>query len=97
MKQPVQVTILGQQYTVRSDAPAGQVRQVAEFVNGKIAEVAASSRVVDTLDSVVLAMLNLAGAHLALLEQGASLDGDLDRRLERLVARIERVLPDGSQ
>lgn len=102
MKHAVQITILGQQYTVKSEASPAEVAKVVDFVNAKISEVAASVRTADSLNVAVLALLNLAGAHLRLLEEGpapearALPDPQADARLRRLLERLELACPDAS-
>lgn len=88
MKQAVQVTILGQQYTVKSEASAEEVRRVAEFVNSQISEVAAS-KAVDTLNTAVLALMNVGGAYLRLQDKAGAAERDLRERLKRLLARLD--------
>lgn len=85
MKSTVQVTILGQQYTVKSDASATDVHRVAAFVNEQLSQVAQEKKTVDTLNSVILALMNLAGAHLKLMDEHV----DVEKRLVRLLTRLE--------
>jgi len=87
LKPAVQVTLLGQQYTVRSDSAPDEVAEVAAFVNSRIAEVASSSRVVDTMNTVVLALLNVAGDYLRLQES----DRRREERLQQLLARLDEL------
>ena len=89
MKQAVQVTILGQQYTVKSEASPEEVHRVAEFVNNRVAEVVASSRAVDTLNTAILALMNVGGAYLRLQEKAGAAERDLNERLHRLLARLD--------
>ncbi len=89
MKQAVQVTILGQQYTVKSEASPEEVRRVAEFVNNRIAEVVAASRAVDTLNTAILALMNVGGAYLRLQDKAGAAERDLKERLKRLLARLD--------
>lgn len=91
MKRVVPVTILGQEFAVRSEAPPEEVQKVASFVNAKIDEIAASSRVADSLYMVVLALLNVAGAYLETRERDDS--EAIEERLQALVDRIERACP----
>lgn len=93
MKQAVQVTICGQQYTIRSEAPPEEVEKVAAFVNARIEEVVASRKTVDTLNSVVLAFLNVAGEHLRL--QAAEPEGEA--RLRNLLQRLEQLVPEAAE
>lgn len=66
MKQSVQVTILGQQYSIRSSRPIDEVQKVAAFVDARIAEVLASGATANTMNAAVLAFLNVAGSYLEL-------------------------------
>lgn len=102
MKHTVQVTILGQHYTVKSEAPPEEVAKVVDFVNKKIAEVAASGRTSDSLNVAVLALLNLGGAFLRLQEEllittnQPLSDTQADSRLLRLLERLEQACPEAS-
>ncbi len=91
MKHAVQVTILGQQYTVRSSASPDEVERVAEFVNRQVAEVAAS-KAVDTLNTAVLALMNIGGAYLR-LQDAMAVDQQGEERLQRLLQRLECDCP----
>ena len=89
MKQSVQVSILGQQFHLKSDASPEQVHKVARFVEEQIQKVVHSGRAVDTLQAAILALLNVSAAHLG--------EGDLPQNLQecdteviaRLVQKIE--------
>lgn len=89
MKHSVQVTILGQQYTIKSQLDPDEVKRVADFVNGKLDEVAASHRVVDTLHTAVLALLNVSGEYLDLCREERGNDDEARMRLERLADELE--------
>ena len=90
MKQSVQVSILGQQFNLRSDAPPEQVHRVARFVEDQINQVSRSGRAVDSLQAAILALLNVSAAHL----DGASVNTfeAESQRLSRLVEKIETAL-----
>jgi cell division protein ZapA (FtsZ GTPase activity inhibitor) len=91
MKQSVQVSILGQQFNLRSDAPPEQVHRVARFVEDQIALVTSSGRAVDSLQATILALLNVSAAHLdGELAPGSS--GVEKQRLSRLIEKIETAL-----
>lgn len=96
MKQAVQVTILGQQYTIKSAMDPAEVCRVAEFVNEKIAEVVAASRAVDTLNTAVLALLNVGEAYLRLRDATQAREESLSAQLQDLVARLEKACPESS-
>ena len=91
MKQSVQVSILGQQFNLRSEASPEQVHRVARFVEDQIAQVTSSGRAVDSLQAAILALLNVSAAHLGDESSPDSL-GVEDQRVSRLVEKIEAAL-----
>lgn len=92
MKHAVQITILGQQYTVKSAASPEEVQRVADFVNDQVAEVTASKSV-DTLNSAILTLMNIGGAYLRLQDTVAERQ-QVEGRLQELLLRLERACPD---
>jgi cell division protein ZapA len=87
MKQSVQVSILGQQFNLRSDAPPEQVHRVARFVEDQISQVTASGRAVDSLQAAILALLNVSAAHL----EGKPSTGCSEAETKRLGQLVERL------
>lgn len=92
MKHAVQITILGQQYTVKSAASPEEVQRVADFVNCQVAE-ATASRSVDTLNSAILTLMNIGGAFLRLQDTVAE-QQQVEGRLQEMLQRLERACPD---
>lgn len=91
MKQSVQVTILGQQYSIRSSKTPEQIRQVAAFVDERIAEVLTSGATANSVDAAVLAFLNVAGSYLDL--QGEVVNSsEIFAELHRLDSKISLAL-----
>ena len=91
MKQSVQVSILGQQFNLKSDASPEQVHRVARFVEDQIAQVTSSGRAVDSLQAAILALLNVSAAHLGgePVSDGSEVE---KQRLSRLIEKIETAL-----
>ena len=92
MKESLQVVILGQTFTVRSEASPEEVQRVAAFVNQQLAEVA-GGRTADSLHAALLALLNVAEAYLRLRDGGAHELQGLEERLSRLLQRVEKETP----
>ncbi|MBI2998655.1 MAG: cell division protein ZapA [Deltaproteobacteria bacterium] len=88
MKKTVNVEIMGQTFTVSSDAEEGYVRKVAEYVDGKIREVLKTGRPVAKSSVAMLAALNIADEYYRLKE---SYDG-IASRLSRLSKRLSTTL-----
>ncbi len=95
MNPTVQINILGREYSLRSQESETQVQRVVEFIEAKLAETA-TGRSVDTRDLTVLTLLNLAGQHLQLLDQGSRSVTQQDIRLQQLVESLEQAVADNS-
>jgi cell division protein ZapA (FtsZ GTPase activity inhibitor) len=91
MKQSVQVSILGQQFNLKSDAPPEQVHRVARFVEDQISQVTSSGRAVGSLQAAILALLNVSAAHLGGEPAYGSSDAE-KQRLGQLIEKIEAAL-----
>jgi len=91
VKRAIEVNILGQPYTVRSDSSPDQIERVAEFVSEQLAAVAQAAPTADTRHITVLTLLNIAGSYLDLQQQQAA--GD-QGRLQEMIERIDRVCKD---
>jgi cell division protein ZapA len=91
LKQSVQVTILGQQYSIRSSRPLDEVQKVAAFVDARIAEILASGATANTMNAAVLAFLNVAGSYLELknhVDESQQVTDELLRLDDKLSAAL---------
>jgi cell division protein ZapA len=60
MKRALEVEILGQKLTISSDAEEGYMLKVADYVDGKMQELAQAPRPVAKANVAMLAALNIA-------------------------------------
>ncbi len=95
MNSNIQISILGREYSFRSQESEDQVQRVVRFVEEKLAEMGSGTSV-DTRDLTVLTLLNLAGQYLQLLDQKEQGSESQDRRLRLLVEHLERAVIDNS-
>ncbi len=84
MKRAVDVEIMGQRFTVRSDAEEGYIHEVAGFVDGKIQEALKTTRPVVRSNAAMLAALNIADDYHRLKEKYESVLNRLNHLSERL-------------
>ena len=68
-QKPVVVEIYGQQYTLRGDADEPYVRELAQYVDKKIREVAAKTKTNDLRRLAVLSAINIAHDYRRLLDE----------------------------
>ena len=85
----VRVSIVGDEYTLRSDAPEAHTRAVAEHVDRVIRQVLSTGSVVETHKAAILAALQIADE---LLRARADAEA-LTARTEALAADVRRWLP----
>jgi cell division protein ZapA len=68
MKRAIEVEIMGEMITLRSDAEEGYVRKVASYVDRKMQEVSKSTRPAAKSSVAMLAALNIADEYQRLKE-----------------------------
>lgn len=93
MSAQIQIRIQGRIYTLRSQQSEDQVQKVVSFVEKKLAETAAG-RSVDTVDLMILTLLNLAGEHMLLQEKMVQDDDEIAACLERLTRQVTVEIDD---
>ena len=88
-KHTLKVTILNEEYSIRSDTPPEHTRAVAQYLDKAIRAVMSTGGVVETNRAVVLAALQIAGE---LFETKAALKGH-DESIEALSDYVRPLLP----
>ena len=91
----IRVQIFGDEYSIKSDSGATAVKDVAQFVNGKMTEMQELTASRDKMKVAVLSALNIAGELMEFREkcqqQQAQLD-DLQSKIESISQRIETTI-----
>lgn len=85
----VKVQIVGEEYTIRSDASPEHTRAVAQHVDQAIKRVLNTTPVVETHKAAILAALQITDELFRTREGGAALQGSI----ESLSAEVRRWLP----
>lgn len=88
-KHSVKVTILGEEYTIRSEALPEHTRAVADHYDRTVREVMNAGLVVETNRAAILAALRITGE---LLELRRERD-ELTQRMKQLSDEIRHLLP----
>lgn len=88
-KHSTRVTICGEDYTIRSDAPPEHTRAVAAYVDAKITEVLESAAVVEAHKAAILAALQITDELFA-ARQGQE---DVAGAMKSLSGELRRWLP----
>jgi cell division protein ZapA len=88
----VKIEIYDQSYNVNADGNEEYLKELADFVDGKMRSIAESTRMVDSLKVAVLAALNIADETFTLRRRQQEIDGPLRKRVEKCVAMVEKAL-----
>lgn len=91
-KNLVRVTILNEEYAIRSDESPEHTRAVAAYLDEAIRRVLDSGSVVETNRAAILAALQITG-ELFEARQGS----DITKRLQGLSAEVRRLVPPGKR
>lgn len=88
-KHTLRVSILNEEYAIRSDAPPDHARAVAQYLDSAIREVMASGAVVESSRAVVLAALQVTAE---LLDARSSLEAT-NQAIDQLSDYVRPLLP----
>lgn len=88
-KHVVKLRIIGEEYTIRSEAPPERVRRVAEHVDHLIREVMSGGNVIEMHRAAILAALQVTDDLFKARETAAG----TDEAIEALSAEVKRLLP----
>lgn len=88
----VQITIRGRQYTVKSDDDGQDIRDVANELDGRLADVAGRTRSFDEYTVALLTALNLASENRRLRRQVAARLDEFDREAASIAAMLDASL-----
>jgi cell division protein ZapA len=90
MKQPVEVHIMGQRFTVTSDEGVAHVREVADYVDRQMRQLADRKANASLVHLALLTALNIASEYWKLQRERENLDQTINRLSRRVLARLDR-------
>lgn len=88
-KHPVKVTILNEEYTLRSDASPEDARAIAQYLDRAIREVMTGGHIVDSNRAAILAALRIT----AELFEARAASKDVEDAMTALSGEVRRLLP----
>jgi cell division protein ZapA len=95
-KNLVRVSILNEEYAIRSDASAEHTRAVAAYLEDAIRRVLDTGSVVETNRATILAALQITG-ELFEARDGGGDGSEILERIRGLSAEVRRLLPPGKR
>ncbi|MBN2036850.1 MAG: cell division protein ZapA [Chitinispirillaceae bacterium] len=91
----VRVVIFGSEYSIKGDVDVETTRQIARYVNSKMAEIYENSASRDNVKIAVLSALNIAGELFELKrkqESGTTQLREMEDRVASITTKIDAVL-----
>jgi cell division protein ZapA len=88
-KHSVKVSILNEEFTIRSDTPPDQTKAIAEYLDGVARQVMSAGTIVEANRAVVLAALRVTAELFAERQAGQEVSGSM----KQLSDEIRRLLP----
>jgi len=85
----IEIKIMGQTYSVKTDGNEEHLQEVARYVNEKMEEILRNTKSVSTLNVAILAALNIADDLLKEKERRKSLFRELEAKSKDLVEKID--------
>ena len=85
----VKVSILNEEFTIRSDTPPDQTKAIADYLDGMARQVMQGSNVIESNRAVVLAALRVTGE----LFEERQASQEMSESMKQLADEIRRLLP----
>jgi len=92
----IRITILGNEYLIKSDENSRQVQEVADFVNSKFEEITENMEGLSERKTAILAAFHIANDYFQLQREQKHFVAEFRRRSEALINQIDSVLGKGS-
>ena len=92
-KHRVEVEILGQKYTIRSEAAPDYVRELAAFVEQRVRQIRGDGAAQDPVKLLALAALDIADELFRQRDERALADTDASTRLGALSQLLDAITP----
>ena len=86
------VKVFDQTYSIRAEKDPEYISRVAEFVDGRMREIAQGTSTVDTLRVAVLAALNIADEYFQLRQKYSDTDKAIGQKALALVGALDQIL-----
>jgi len=94
MKQPIEIEILGQRYTISGEGDEAYVRSLARYVDEKMKEISSSSATIPQTKLALLAAVNITHELFQARKQQKSKDSFVGKKTKDLIETIDQEFGD---
>lgn len=92
MQKPVEVTILGQKFVVKSESEEIYVREVASFVDKKMNEILQKTKSVSNLSVAILSAMNIADEYFNFRRKKDQSVQTVTKKMEEMIELIDSYI-----
>jgi cell division protein ZapA len=92
LTEAVRVRLFGREYNIRGHGNKKYVQRLADFMNQRAEEIQRQTKVVATLDLVILTLLNVTDEMFQYKRAKEQTIRELEEKAERLLKTIDRVV-----
>lgn len=85
----VNVSIYGNKYNIKGDAPEEYILKLAEFVNTKMEEVGKNIQSSNSLQVAILAALNIADEYFQLKKMNSGADNKIEEKTKEIISLLD--------
>ncbi|MGD2081140.1 MAG: cell division protein ZapA [Nitrospirota bacterium] len=85
----IEITILGQKYTIKGDYSEGQMKELSRYIDGKIKEVCEKYPNITPIKALILAMFNVADEFQSLKNEQDDLARDIEEKAQLLSGLLD--------
>lgn len=88
----VKITIYGNTYNIQGDAPPQYIKELAEYVNSKMEDVAGNITSGNVVQIAILAALNIADEYFQVKDSKPASTGALEQKTKALISLLDEGL-----
>lgn len=92
MKRPIEVSIMGQKFMVRSDSNEEYIFEISRFVDEKVNEVIQMTKAVPSTNVALLAAMNIADEYMKYKQGKKSSSEKVEKKIKDMIELIELQL-----
>ncbi len=89
MQKPVEVTILGQKFVVKSESDEAYVREVASFVDQRMNDILQKTKSVSNLNVAILSAMNIADEFFSFKKKKEQSIQTVTKKMEEMIELID--------
>lgn len=92
MQKPIEVTILGQKFVIRSSSDENYVREVAAFVDQRMNDVLQKTKSVSSLNVAILSAMNIADELFSYKHKKDQSVQNIEKRIKQMIELVDQHL-----